>query len=184
MSENAWSGMFADAEDDPRALLPQSTVGEIDTVLGYLEYYRLTIEVKCRGLDAEQLARRSVPPSTLSLLGLVRHLAYVEHHWARVVLQGAADSSPPFVDPDDKDAEFTGALADPALVSEAFDVWHAEMQHARSVVAGLPDWSARVHNKGQQIEVRDVMVHLVEEYARHAGHVDLLREVIDGRTGE
>lgn len=184
MSENAWSGMSADAEDDPRALLPESTVGEIDTVLGYLEYYRLTIEVKCRGLDAEQLARRSVPPSTLSLLGLVRHLAFVEHHWAREVLQGDADSVPPFRDPDDADAEFTGALADPALVNEAFDVWHAEVEHARSVVAGLSDWGAPVQKSGRQVEVRDVMVHLVEEYARHAGHADLLREAIDGRTGE
>lgn len=184
MSEQSSSGMFTDAEHDPRTLLPQQDVGEIEVVVGYLERYRLTIELKCQGLDAEQLARRSVPPSTLSLLGLVRHLAYVEAHWARRIIEGRTDVTPPFVDVNDPDVEFTGALADPALVDQAWQSWHAEVAHAREVVAALPDWGATVQVHGEPVEIRDVMVHLVEEYARHAGHADLLREAIDGRTGQ
>ncbi len=139
--------LWVDPEDDPRRQWSRPA-GELETHWHYLRAYRATIELKCDGLDADQLARRSVPPSTLSLLGLVRHLARVEHHWFRRVLQGQAQLDGLYQTPQDPDADFTGAVADP------------------------------------QLPVRDVLEHLVEEYVRHAGHADLLRECIDGCTGQ
>ena len=158
------------------------TRGEKECVLDYLRAYRLTLEMKCEGLDAEQLARRSVPPSSMSLLGLVRHLAKVEHSWTRRCLEGqdlprlySTDAEP--------DADFDGATADEAVVAEAWEAWRREVAHAREVEAGL-DLDAIVTWHGEELEVRDVLVHLVEEYARHCGHADLLRECVDGRTGQ
>ena len=156
--------------------------GEKECVLGYLRAYRLTLQMKCEGLDAEQLARRSVPPSTLSLLGLVRHLTKVEHTWARRCLEGR-DLPMLHSTPEEPDADFDGAVADDAVVAEAWESWHREVTHAEQVHDGLDDLAALVGWKGEQLEVRDVLVHLVEEYARHIGHADLLRECVDGRTG-
>ena len=106
----------------PARLSP--TRGERANTLAYLRNYRLTFEMKCEGLDAEQLARRSVPPSALSLLGLVRHLAQVEHHWSVRVLQGV-DTPQLYKQPDDRDADFDGAVADPAVVDEAWTTYDA-----------------------------------------------------------
>ena len=159
------------------------TRGERACVTDYLRAYRLTLEMKCEGLSVEQLARRSVPPSSLSLLGLVRHLANVEHSWARRCLQGQ-DLERLYVTVDQPDLDFGGASADEAVVSEAWTSWRREVAHAEEVVAQFEDWSVRVAWQGDELEVRDVMVHLVEEYARHCGHADLLRECIDGRVGQ
>ena len=115
--------MFLDPADDPRQGGPLLQ-DERGTLLQYLRHHRLTLEVKCRGLDAEQLARRSVPPSTLSLLGLVRHLAFVEAYWFRRVLAG--DPAPlPYLTEEQPDADFDGAVADPAVVAEAWAAWRA-----------------------------------------------------------
>ena len=97
----------------------------------YLDRYRKTLEMKCDGLDAEQLARRSVPPSTMSLLGLVRHLAAVEHSWFQRPLQGK-DEPRLFGKDEDRDADFNGAVADPAVVEEALATWRAQVRAARS----------------------------------------------------
>lgn len=169
---------------DPRVTAP--TRGERDNVLAYLRYYRTTFELKCDGLGAEQLARRSVPPSTLSLLGLLRHLAYVEHFWSRVVLQGHRDEPQLYQDPDDGDADFNGAVADDAVVAEAWATWRAAVAEAAAWHEQDTDWDRLIPDRhgDDDFEVRDVMVHLVEEYARHVGHADLLREAIDGRTGQ
>lgn len=184
MSERANPDLWLEPEDDPRAAAEQ-VPGEQGVVLGYLRHYRQTIELKCAGLDAEQLARRSVPPSTMSLLGLVRHLSRVEFIWSREVLQpDPAAGLRPFTTQDGIDLTFDGAEADEALVHEAWERWGREVEHSAQVLSGLDDWGALVIHRGQPIEVRDVMVHLVEEYARHAGHADLLRESIDGRTGQ
>lgn len=184
MSERKQPWMFVDADVDPRAAYAGASAGEIETVLSYLGSYRHTIELKCQGLDAQQLATRSIPPSTMSLLGLIRHLARVEHHWARRVLEGRQDIDMIIWSADRADVDFDDATADPQLVQEAWDTWRAEVAHAQEVIAGRTDWSERVGVHGDQVEIRDVMVHLVEEYARHAGHADLLREAIDGRTGQ
>jgi len=167
--------------DDPRDYT--ATRGEQANVLAYLSNYRLTFGLKCQGLDAEQLARRSVPPSTMSLLGLLRHLAQVEHHWSKRVLQGL-DVPRLFKSEEDRDLDFNGAVADPAVVEEAWDAWRREVAEADAWLEGETDWSRLLDDGEEQYEVRDVMVHLVEEYARHVGHADLLRECIDGRTGQ
>lgn len=168
--------------DDPRDY--SQTRGEQETVLGYLRNYRAVFELKCRGLDAEQLARRSVPPSTLSLLGLVRHLAKVEHSWNRRVLQGEMDLPLLYRTEEDRDLDFNGAVGDPAVVEDAWESWRREVAAADAWIGQDSDWDRLVEVHDEQIEVRDVMVHLVEEYARHVGHADLLRECIDGRTGQ
>jgi uncharacterized damage-inducible protein DinB len=175
--------MWVDHEDDPRDL-DTRTVGEKDTVVGYLRHYRTTLRMKCEGLDAEQLARRSVPPSTLSLLGLVRHLAQVEHHWFRRVLQGQ-DEARLYSSPGARDHDFDGAVADPAVVDEAWSTWEREVAAADAWLAQDVSWDVEVPlGESDTVSVRDVVVHMVEEYARHVGHADLLRECIDGRTGQ
>jgi uncharacterized damage-inducible protein DinB len=182
VTERKHHDMWVDPEDDPRK--PDArALGEKAILAEYLDRYRTTLEMKCDGLDAEQLARRSVPPSTMSLLGLVRHLAMVEHSWFRRVIGGEPDLPRPFKTEKDRDFDFNGAAADEALVDEAWEVWWREVAHARKVYEGL-DLDATVLMRGQPAEVRDIIVHMVEEYARHVGHADLLRECIDGRTGQ
>jgi uncharacterized damage-inducible protein DinB len=182
MSERRFPDMWVDPEDDPRRA-DAAARGERATLLEYLRHYRLTLELKCEGLDAEQLARRSVPPSTLSLLGLVRHLAKVEHSWFRRVMEGQ-DLPRLYWSEEDRDLDFNGAVADPAVVEDAWATWRREVAHAEEYVDAAPslDVLATVH--GKEVELRSVLVHLVEEYARHLGHADLLRECIDGRTGQ
>jgi uncharacterized damage-inducible protein DinB len=182
MSERRFPDMWVDPEDDPRRT-DDGARGERATLLEYLQHYRLTLEMKCEGLDAEQMARRSVPPSTLSLLGLVRHLAKVEHSWFRRVMEGQ-DLPRLYWSEEDRDLDFNGAVADPAVVEDAWASWRREVAHAREYVDAAPslDVLATVH--GEEVELRSVLVHLVEEYARHMGHADLLRECIDGRTGQ
>ena len=176
--------MWVDPADDLRTY--GNPVGEKATLQEYLGNYRLTLDMKCGGLDAVQLAIRSVPPSTLSLLGLIRHLAQVENHWFQRVLQGKTDRPRMFKRDDDKDADFNGAVADSAVVEEAFNAWKAEIAAADEWLEALDehDLGRDVSDDGDTVSVRDVLVHVIEEYARHAGHADLLRECIDGRTGQ
>jgi uncharacterized damage-inducible protein DinB len=175
--------MWTTPENDPRSYTSQA--GEKATYQDYLANYRLTIEMKCEGLDPEQLARRSVPPSTMSLLGLIRHLARVENHWFQRVLQQRPDLPRLYRD-DNRDWDFDGAVAEPAVVEDAFATWKREIDTADAWLAAFPedDLGAEVPHHDGSVAVRDVLVHLIEEYARHAGHADLLRECIDGRTGQ
>jgi uncharacterized damage-inducible protein DinB len=175
--------MWVDPEDDPRET-DQDAVGEKAVLTGYLDNYRMTIEMKCEGLDAEQMARRSVPPSSMSLLGLVRHLAGVEHHWFRRALEGQADLPHLYRSDDDRDLDFNGAVGDEAVVADAWESWRREVAHAKRYLAGVDDLGTTVEYRGDQVEIRDIVVHMIEEYARHAGHADLLRECVDGRTGQ
>jgi len=177
-----FNGMWLDSSDDPREALPPGK-GEKAVLAEYLDRYRMTFELKCEGLTAEQLATRSVPPSTMSLLGMTRHLARVEHSWTRRVLEGQAELPRLYRTADDPDLDFNQAVADDAVVADAWTTWRSEVSHAWEVYAGLdPDNSVAVH--GNKVEIRDIIVHLIEEYARHVGHADLLRECIDGRTGQ
>jgi len=180
----AVSDMWTTPEDDPRSY--GNPVGEKATYREYLGNYRLTIEMKCGGLDADQLARRSVPPSTLSLLGLVRHLAQVENHWFQRVLQGRTGPPRLYKREDDPDWDFSGARPDPAVAEDAFASWKAEIAKADEWLAALEEdgLGREVPLDDGMVAVRDVLVHVIEEYARHAGHADLLRECIDGRTGQ
>lgn len=176
----SFDGMWLPADQDPRTPA-QPTRGERECLVGYLEHYRRTLALKCDGLDAGQLATRAVPPSNISLLGLVRHMARVEHHWFRRIIEARTDMPRLFVG-DDEDAGFTFGEADDDLVRASHDLWEGEVAYAREVLART-DLDAVVDVHGEATEVRDIVVHMVEEYARHCGHADLVRECIDGRAG-
>lgn len=176
-----FNGRWLDASDDPRSAIPRGN-GEHAVLAEYLDRYRMTFELKCGELSAEQLATRSVPPSTMSLLGMIRHLARVEHSWTRRVLEGQAELALLYRTSDDPDSDFNQAVAYDGVVADAWATWHREVAHAREVYANL-DLDTLVEVDGDEVAARDIIVHLVEEYARHVGHADLLRERIDGRTG-
>ncbi|GGT62312.1 mycothiol transferase [Streptomyces purpureus] len=170
--------MWADPDDDPREKDGASPEGELATLQDFLEGYRLTLRMKCDGLNAEQLARRSVPPSTMSLLGLVRHLAEVERDWHNWIRDG--DPLPKLYGK--RDADFEGAVADQTVVDAAYADLEREQAATDAALAATEDLGARVGKEG--IAVRELMVHRIEEYARHCGHADLLRECVDGRVGQ
>ena len=176
--------MFVDPERDPRQEGP--TLGdERATLVEYLRYHRLTLELKCADLDEHALARRSVPPSTLSLLGLVRHMAEVERFWFRRVMAAQEAASPRYTSPEDRDGDFDGARPDPDVVAEAWAAWREEIAFAEHLVEQTPDLGTIAEDpRGGQVSLREVLVHMIEEYARHNGHADLLRECIDGRIGQ
>jgi hypothetical protein len=177
------------SDDDPREHGP--TLGDERTVLvEALRCQRLTLEMKCAGLDAEAMARRAIPPSTMSLLGLVRHLAEVERGTFRVMMAGQ-DVPRLFCSDTNRDGDFDGAVADPQVVAAAWDAWRAEVDFATRFVAGAPslditgDDPLNQHGSGGgQMSLREVLVGMIGEYARHMGHVDILREQIDGRIGQ
>jgi Protein of unknown function (DUF664) len=177
------------SDDDPREHGP--TLGdERSTLVESLRCQRLTLEMKCAGLDAEAMARRSVEPSTMSLLGLVRHLAEMERGTFRVLMAGQ-DAPRLYCSENDRDGDFDGAVADPEIVAQAWDAWHAEVDFATRFVSDASslditanDPSNEHGSGGGQISLREVLVGTIEEYARHMGHADLLRERIDGRIGQ
>jgi uncharacterized damage-inducible protein DinB len=161
---------------------PPLTGDERATLAGFLDFHRATLERKCAGLSPEQLARRSVPPSTLSLLGLVRHLADVERTWFDRVAGQQRD--PLFFTDDDPDLDFTGGAPTDASVREAFAAWRTAVAEGRDVTARTALDATFEHSRRGTTSFRWVLTHLVEEYARHNGHADLLREAVDGVTGE
>ena len=159
---------------------PPLSGDELMVLNNWLEWHRGTLAVKCAGLSEEQLRLRSAPPSTMSLLGLVRHLAHVERVWFRRVLNGE-DVPLLWGKERDNDADFKEV--DTASAEEAFATWQDEVERARAISAAKP-LDAVGDRKGQDCTHRWILVHMIEEYARHNGHADLLRERIDGVTGE
>jgi hypothetical protein len=185
--------MFTDdgrpSADDPREHGPRLG-DERTTLTEALRRQRLTLELKCAGLDAGEMARRSVEPSTMSLLGIVRHLAEVERLTFRVLMAGQ-DVPRLYTSPADRDGDFDGAVGSPEAVAAAWETWRGEVDFATGFVAGAPslditgDDSANQHGSGGGLtSLREMLVGMIEEYARHMGHVDLLRERIDGRLGQ
>ncbi len=177
-ASTVYADMWVDPADDPRGSEGLSPDGERPTLDDYTRAYRHTLLMKCDGLDAEQLARRSVPPSTMSLLGLLRHLAEVERDW-----RGWVD--PALKEPKiygARDDDFLGAVADPAVVEAAYADLAREQAATDALLASYEDLGERVGADG--IAIREILVHRIEEYARHCGHADLLRERIDGRVGQ
>jgi Protein of unknown function (DUF664) len=177
------------SDDDPREHGPRLG-DERTTLVESLRCQRLTLEIKCAGLDAEAMARRSVAPSTMSLLGLVRHLAEMERETFRVMMSGQ-DVPRLYCSDTDRDGDFDGAVPDPQVVAQAWDAWRAEVDFATRFVAEAPslditsnDPENRHGSGGGPMSLREVLVGMIEEYARHMGHVDLLRERIDGRIGQ
>ncbi|MET8714501.1 DinB family protein [Streptomyces sp. NPDC004735] len=166
--------------DDPRTGPPTSG-GERETLRAFLDYHRATLAMKCEGLDDEQLRERSMPPSTLSLLGLVRHMAEVERAWFRRVFE---DHEAPMVWSDRID--FQAAYdASASTRAEAFGAWEAEVEHSRRIErqADSLDLTGLQPRWGQEVSLRMVMVHVLLEYGRHNGHADFLREGVDGTVG-
>jgi uncharacterized damage-inducible protein DinB len=151
------------------------------TLDGFLDWYRGTLLDKCAGLTGEQLARRAVPPSSLSLLGLLRHMTEVERGWFRRRIGGQA-AGHVYCTEQRPDADFDDAL--PASAEADYAAYLRELDLARAAAAGQGLDKTFVHGRHQaEMNVRWVYVHMIEEYARHVGHADLIRERIDGRTG-
>ena len=155
---------------------------ERETLRTFLDYHRATLAMKCEGLTDDDLRSRSSPPSTLTLLGLVRHLAEVERTWFRRVMAGEDVGMVWSPVPNDFQTAYdaTGATR-----AEAFEAWEAEVEHARRIEreAESLDVTAYQARWGEHVSLRLVMVHMIAEYARHNGHADLLREGVDGTVG-
>ena len=164
---------------------PDLQTGELALLGQYLDYHRATLAGKCARLSEADLKRRAVPPSNLTLLGLVRHLTEVEYGWFCEWLDGQPEHSVYFT-VDDPNGDFDNL--DSHAVADVWAAYSAQVAESRRILGtftdggelarGLPSRSGRPRN------VRWILVHMVEEYARHNGHADLLRESIDGETGE
>ncbi|GLX23129.1 MULTISPECIES: DinB family protein [Streptomyces] len=160
---------------------PVLTGDERSTLTSVLQWQRDTLRMKCAGLTDEQLRRRAVPPSGLSLLGLVRHLAEVERGWFRNVLNGE-DVRGYF--PRNDAGEGTEFHVDDADPAESFRIWEETCERSRAIVAAAESLDVRGNHGDQAYSLHYILAHMIEEYARHNGHADLLREAIDGVTGE
>ncbi|MGY5882340.1 DinB family protein [Modestobacter lacusdianchii] len=179
-----------DFVDTPVRIDPPYLDGERAAVQAWLEYHRATLLTKCAGLGPDQLGERSVPPSSMSLRGLVRHMTEVEQGWFRHVLDGE-DLPDVYCSPDDPDGDFDGVGRDaggPEVVAGEFARFAEECERSRAIADGfgsLDDLSrGRTSRSREQVSLRWVYLHMIEEYARHNGHADLLRERIDGTAGE
>lgn len=160
---------------------PPSKGSERDTLRAFLDYHRATLAMKCEGLTDEELRKQSMPPSTLSLLGLVRHMAEVERAWFRRVFE---DNGAPMVWSEKVD--FQAAYdASASTRDEAFTAWDAEVENSRRIEreAETLDRTGYQPRWGEEVSLRMVMVHVLLEYGRHNGHADLLREGVDGTVG-
>ncbi|WP_174536831.1 DinB family protein [Micromonospora chalcea] len=155
--------------------------GERESLRAFLDFHRATLALKCEGLTDEQLRRPASPPSTLSLLGLVRHMAEVERTWFRRVI-AAEDVPLVWSDTGDFQQAYDARDAD---VAEAFAAWRREIEHARRIEREAASLDVTGHQArwGEDVSLRLVMLHMLHEYARHNGHADLIREAIDGTVG-
>jgi uncharacterized damage-inducible protein DinB len=166
------------AEDGRQRIGPPVTAGERETLRAFLDYHRATLAMKCNGLDDEDLRRQSMPPSTLSLLGLVRHMAEVERTWFRRVINGE-DIGLVWSDQGDHQVAYDARAA---TRSETFAAWQTEVEHSRRIEAKARSLDVLGHQArwNQDVSLRLVMIHVLLEYARHNGHADFLREGVDG----
>jgi len=160
---------------------PPLIAGEREMLRAFLDYHRATLAMKCDGLSDEDLRRQSMPPSTLSLLGLVRHMAEVERTWFRRVIN-AEDIGLVWSDQGDYQVAYD---ARDSTRSEAFAAWQTEVEHSRRIEASAPSLDV-IGNQARwdtDVSLRLVLIHVLLEYARHNGHADFLREAIDGTVG-
>jgi hypothetical protein len=169
---------MSDADTRPE---PPDIGDERSTLEGFLEFHRATLLWKCEGLTDEQLKRRSVPPSTLTLLGLVRHLTDVERSWFRRRLAGQ-DVPYLYSTGSNPDGEFDDV--DSADAAADLATYRAEVEACRAAAAGVPLETTFKSRYDRVFSLRWLYSHMIEEYARHNGHADLLRQAIDGATGE
>lgn len=157
------------------------TADERTSLEGWLDFHRATLALKCEGLDDKQLREASAPPSELTLLGLVRHMAEVERSWFRRVL--AHEETPPiWYSEEDPDGEFH--VTDGDTTESAFAIWRDEIAKAKEAAAGRSLDDVVTRSGRGDYNLRWIYLHMIEEYARHNGHADLIRERIDGVTGD
>ncbi len=167
--------------EDPRRTEPAGLLGEREMLEGWLEFHRVTLQLKCEGLDDAQRKARPVPTSLLSLHGLVRHMAEVERHWFRQVLLVEHDAPNLWADDDVEDSELTPL--DEANWELDLATWRDECEASRRVAALRTLDTVGTHRSGSSHSLRWIYTHMIEEYARHNGHADLIRELVDGAAG-
>jgi uncharacterized damage-inducible protein DinB len=160
---------------------PPLEAGEREMLAAWLDWHRETLAVKCAGLTDSRLKERSAAPSSLSLLGLIRHMADVERGWFRRGV-GAEDAPAIYYSDENPDGDFDDL--DSVSVADAFAGWRAECDRAREIAAAAASLDVTFMGTTRRYSLRWVMVHMIEEYARHNGHADLLRERIDGAVGD
>lgn len=148
---------------------------------GFLDWYRATLLYKCADLSAEQLAQQAVPPSNLSLLGLIRHMAEVERSWFRLRFAGQQIDRL-YMTEENPDADIDCGTA--ATAESDYAIFVGELDAARAAAAGHELDETFIGGRGKPISLRWLYVHMIEEYARHCGHADLIRESIDGAKGQ
>jgi uncharacterized damage-inducible protein DinB len=165
---------------DPRRVEPPFVLDERSMLDGWLEFHRWTLRLKCEGLDADALRARPVPTSDMSLHGLVRHMAEVERGWFQRVLLREPDLPHIWRTPDRDDADWKPL--DNAVWSDDLDAWERECDESRRVAAPL-ELDHTGLRKGNPCSLRWIYNHMIEEYARHNGHADLIRELVDGAVG-
>jgi uncharacterized damage-inducible protein DinB len=175
--------------DEQGRLEPPLAAGEIESLIGFLDYQRATMQWKCSGVDAAGMQAR-VGVSSMTLGGLLKHMNYVEDHWFGRSLRGL-DPAPPWdtVDWDaDRDWEWNSAAHD--TPEDLLSSWTAAVERSRRLLdealtdGNLDQLASRGWPSGDTPSLRWILLHMIEEYARHNGHADLLREVADGSTGE
>ncbi|MEV8585333.1 DinB family protein [Streptomyces sp. NPDC051180] len=175
--------MTTERTDTVTRVDPSTTSGEREALEQWLDFHRVTLAQKCQGLDDTRLRTPSAPPSDLNLLGLVRHMAEVERGWFRRVLAG---EDAPWIYSTEEDPDGDIHASDEDTYEEAHATWQGEIAHARTLAAdrGLDDIGVGKHRSGESFNLRWIYLHMIEEYARHNGHADLIRERIDGATGD
>jgi hypothetical protein len=166
---------------DPRRQEPSYLLGEREMLEAWLEYHRTTLLIKCEGLSDAERKSRPISTSKLSLHGLVRHMAEVERSWFRRTLLSESDAPSIWYDPAIEDSEIVPL--DGAEWQVDLGVWKAECEASRAAASPLP-LDATGLRQGEPCSLRWIYVHMIEEYARHNGHADLIRELIDGRVGD
>ncbi|WP_150462714.1 DinB family protein [Nesterenkonia ebinurensis] len=171
-----------------RTHLPHSGT-ELELLTGFLEFHRQTLTIKCSGLTGDQL-NTPLPPSSMTLAGMLKHLALVEDNWFSVVLHGNPDAEY-WKDVDwGSDADWDWNSAVENSPEELFDLWERAVLRSRQLLeealadGGLEQLAVRQMHSGGQVSLRWILIHMIEEYARHNGHADLIRESLDGTTGE
>ena len=171
---------MVDDLEDPRRAEPPFVLTEREMLERWLEFHRTTLLIKCEGLNDAERKSRPVTTSKLSLHGLLRHMAEVERNWFRRTLLKEADAPYIWLDPAIDDSELVPL--DDAVWEDDVRAWEVECQASRTAAAShdLDDTGIR---HGEPVSLRWIYVHMVEEYARHNGHADLIRELIDGQVG-
>jgi uncharacterized damage-inducible protein DinB len=166
---------------DPRRVDPPFVNDERPMLEAWLEWHRITLLIKCEGLGGEQLRSRPIPTSLMSLHGLVRHMAEVERNWFRRVLAGEDLPTGIYWNDENPDGDFE--IPDDDTFEADLAVWQEQMDIARANATGK-DLDYTGVRRGEPCSLRWIYAHMIEEYARHNGHADLMRELIDGSVGD